>query len=126
MKTINKNKSVPPVSFVNHMKPTLLQTRRHSWFGASQETPPVFKTSSKVENGIYDIQEENDDIKPETNSSWWSLQKWSKSNGETNKEGLRQRKYSSTSPKVSRLSKHNTVLRLKALKQNPVAFWRFE
>jgi len=97
-KPMLKNNSVPN-SLIHRTKPSLLQTRRHSWFGASQEVP----LENKFEKGadIYDIQEENSEVKEETTStSWWNFQQWSKNSGSSTDEGLRQRKSSSSTSKV--------------------------
>ena len=98
-KPMLKNKSVPN-SLIHRTKPSLLQTRRHSWFGASQEVP----LENKFEKGadIFDIKEETEEANEKENStSWWNFQQWSKKNRNTNDEGLRHRKSSSSKSKVT-------------------------
>ena len=93
-KPLSKVNSHPPPAAVNRIKTSLLQTRRHSWFGASQEVPETAGFEKGI--GIFSIPEENNEMQEEesTTTSWWSLQKWSKSESKNN---VRQRKTSSSS-----------------------------
>ena len=90
-KPLSKLKSVPP-PVVKKFKPSLLQTRRHSWFGASQEAPPD-SPHDEPQLGIYDIQEEeetgSENQEVSASSSWWHS--WSIGSSESS-SAVRQRK----------------------------------
>ena len=76
---------------LNRIRPDLSQTRRHSWFGTTQNDQGF---DSRRENlpMMQKIEEEEDDQStPEAQSSWWDISKWSRANQENQKPSLGQR-----------------------------------